>query len=71
MNVDVVVLFYGKMGVVMVVMKRVRLDKYIFIIVGDGGVYVIGFGEIMLVVIRNDNVIFFVMNNNMFVMIGG
>ncbi|MGO0862456.1 thiamine pyrophosphate-dependent enzyme, partial [Clostridioides difficile] len=71
MNVDVVVPPHGKMGAAMAAMKRVRPDKYIFTIAGDGGAYAIGLGETMSAATRNDNVIFLVMNNNMFAMTGG
>ena len=71
MNVDVVVPPHGKMGAAMAAMKRVRPDKYIYTIAGDGGAYAIGLGETMSAATRNDNVIFLVMNNNMFAMTGG
>ena len=71
MNVDVVVPPHGKMGAAMTAMKRVRPDKYIFTIAGDGGAYAIGLGETMSAAIRNENVAFFVMNNGLFAMTGG
>ena len=63
MNLDTVVPPHGKMGAAMAAMKKVRPDKYIFTIAGDGGAYAIGMGETMSAAVRNDNVTFFVMNN--------
>lgn len=71
MAIDTVVPPHGKMGAAMAAMKKVRPDKYIFTICGDGGAYAIGLGETMSAATRNDNVTFFVMNNNMFAMTGG
>lgn len=71
MSMDAVVPPHGKMGAAMAAMKKVRPDKYIFTIAGDGGAYAIGLGETMASATRNDNVTFFVMNNNLFAMTGG
>lgn len=71
MALDVVVPPHGKMGAAMIAMKKVRPDKYIFTIAGDGGAYAIGMGETMSAAVRNDNVTFFVMNNGLFAMTGG
>ncbi|MEG2214577.1 MAG: thiamine pyrophosphate-dependent enzyme [Oscillospiraceae bacterium] len=71
MNLDVVVPPHGKMGAAMTAMKHVRPDKYIFTIAGDGGAYAIGMGETMTAAMRDENVTFFVMNNNLFAMTGG
>lgn len=71
MNLDVVVPPHGKMGAAMTAMKRVRPDKYIFSIAGDGGAYAIGLGETMSAAMRDENITFFVMNNNLFAMTGG
>lgn len=71
MAVDVVVPPHGKMGAALAAMKMVRPDKYALTIAGDGGAYAIGLGETMSAATRNDNVTFFVMNNNLFAMTGG
>lgn len=71
MAIDTVVPPHGKMGAAMAAMKKVRPDKYIFTIAGDGGAYAIGLGETMAAATRNDNTTFFVMNNNMYAMTGG
>lgn len=71
MAVDTVVPPHGKMGAAMAAMKKVRPDKYIFSIAGDGGAYAIGLGETLSAATRNDNVTFFVMNNTVYAMTGG
>ncbi|MDR3644098.1 MAG: thiamine pyrophosphate-dependent enzyme, partial [Clostridia bacterium] len=71
MALDTVVPPHGRMGAAMAAMKRVRPDKYIFSICGDGGAYAIGLGETLSAATRNDNVTFFVMNNTIYAMTGG
>lgn len=71
MALDAIVPPHGKMGAAMIAMKKVRPDKYIFTIAGDGGAYAIGMGETISSATRNDNVTFFVMNNGLFAMTGG
>ena len=71
MNVDSIVPPHGKMGAALTAMKRVRPDKTILTIAGDGGAYAIGLGETTSVALRNENVTMFVMNNTVFGMTGG
>ncbi|NLA69423.1 MAG: 2-oxoglutarate oxidoreductase [Clostridiales bacterium] len=71
MNVDAIVPPHGKMGAALTAMKRVRPDKTILTIAGDGGAYAIGLGETTSVALRNENVTMFVMNNTVFGMTGG
>ncbi len=71
MNVDAIVPPHGKMGAAITAMKRVRPDKTILTIAGDGGAYAIGIGETTSAALRNENVVMFVMNNTLFGMTGG
>lgn len=71
MNVDAIVPPHGKMGAALTAMKRVRPDKCILTIAGDGGAYAIGIGETTSAALRNENVTMFVMNNTVFGMTGG
>ena len=71
MNVDAIVPPHGKMGAALTAMKRVRPDKCILTIAGDGGAYAIGLGETTSAALRNENVTMFVMNNTVFGMTGG
>lgn len=71
MNVDAIVPPHGKMGAALTAMKRVRPDKNILTIAGDGGAYAIGLGETTSAALRNENVTMFVMNNTVFGMTGG
>ena len=59
------------MGAALTAMKRVRPDKNILTIAGDGGAYAIGLGETTSAALRNENVTMFVMNNTVFGMTGG